>query len=300
MTQKHWCMRAARERDMNGNGILLDRPLPFKLHQSYRPLPCFIPALQEIWSNPAKQCGDDGDDLNTAVGISLPRWSGNAVIVTALYKSEWQFSVAFRKLVNPIYRACIRYWKLQNSVFLFWNCLKMPRPLFQRNCCWDPLQEKRLNLFNQNTDLPNFLEPDEVSWIESAKKIFGTSTWPGSMRLPLFSSLSTDVPPKSYTGSEGQDSESVRWTNKRTAKLENLSRCQSIFSRGDKPQNQGGIFGDKQVWWPWCFWLYSTCKMYKAPCIYAKNITPMQWRWMLHITFLKYLNGMLFYITLPS
>jgi len=28
-----------------------------------------------------KQCGDD---LNTVVGISLPRWSGNAVIVTAL------------------------------------------------------------------------------------------------------------------------------------------------------------------------------------------------------------------------
>ncbi len=25
-----------------GNGILLDRPLPFKLHQSYRPLPRFI------------------------------------------------------------------------------------------------------------------------------------------------------------------------------------------------------------------------------------------------------------------
>ncbi len=72
-----------------GNGILLDRPLPFKLHQSYRPLPCFIPALQEIWSGPAKkQCGDGGDggdDLNTAVGISLPRWSGYAVIVTALH-----------------------------------------------------------------------------------------------------------------------------------------------------------------------------------------------------------------------
>ncbi len=31
-----------------------------------------------------KKCGDDGDDLNTAVGISLPRWSGNAVIITAL------------------------------------------------------------------------------------------------------------------------------------------------------------------------------------------------------------------------
>ncbi len=63
MTQKHWCVRAAREREegdtdmlfwKDGNGILLDRPLPFKLHQSYRPLPGFIPALQEIWSDPAK------------------------------------------------------------------------------------------------------------------------------------------------------------------------------------------------------------------------------------------------------
>ncbi len=36
-----------------------------------------------------KKCGDDGDDLNTAVGISLPRWSGNAVIVTALISSNF-------------------------------------------------------------------------------------------------------------------------------------------------------------------------------------------------------------------
>ncbi len=35
-----------------GNGILLDRPLPFKLHQSYRPLPRYI---QEI--NPAAKSG---------------------------------------------------------------------------------------------------------------------------------------------------------------------------------------------------------------------------------------------------
>ncbi|XP_059404151.1 heat shock protein beta-1-like isoform X2 [Carassius carassius] len=74
----------------------------------------------------------------------------------------------------------------------------MPRPLFQRNGCWDPLQEKTQNLFNQNTDLPCFLEPDEVSWIESARKRLGISTWPGSMRLP-----------KSYIGSEGRVSESV-------------------------------------------------------------------------------------------
>ncbi len=65
MTPNHWCVRAAREREEGvkthmlfwkdvGNRILLDRPLPFKSHQSYRPLLCFIPALQEIWSGPAK------------------------------------------------------------------------------------------------------------------------------------------------------------------------------------------------------------------------------------------------------
>ncbi len=58
-----------------GNGILLDRPLPFKLHQSYRPLPCFIPALHEIWSDPAK---------NSAVMTSTPRsashYRGEAVM----------------------------------------------------------------------------------------------------------------------------------------------------------------------------------------------------------------------------
>uniref|UniRef100_A0A8C2DNZ8 Heat shock protein, alpha-crystallin-related, b15 n=1 Tax=Cyprinus carpio TaxID=7962 RepID=A0A8C2DNZ8_CYPCA len=85
----------------------------------------------------------------------------------------------------------------------------MPRPLFQRNGCWEPFQEKTQNLFNQNIDLPNFLEPVEVSWIESARKRLGTSTWPGSMRLPLFSSLCMEVPSKSCTGSEGCNSEFV-------------------------------------------------------------------------------------------
>ncbi|XP_067294807.1 heat shock protein, alpha-crystallin-related, b15 [Pseudorasbora parva] len=86
----------------------------------------------------------------------------------------------------------------------------MPRPLFHRHGCWDPLQERtQKNLFNQNSDLPCFLEPDEVSWIDSARKRLGTSTWPGSMRLPLFSSLCMEIPPKSSTGPEERDSESV-------------------------------------------------------------------------------------------
>ncbi len=45
-----------------GNGILLDCLLPFKLRQSYRPLPRFIrefnPASQKIWSGPAVLTGE--------------------------------------------------------------------------------------------------------------------------------------------------------------------------------------------------------------------------------------------------
>lgn len=86
----------------------------------------------------------------------------------------------------------------------------MPRPLFHRNGCWDALQEgTQKNIFNQNTDLPCFLEPDEVSWIDSARKRLGASTWPGSICLPLFSSLCMEIPPKSRIGHEGRDSESV-------------------------------------------------------------------------------------------
>ncbi len=81
-------MRAAREREEGvkthmlfwkdvGNGILLDRPLPFKLHQSYRPLPCFIPVARNLVGSREKQCGDDGDDLNTAVAS---HYRGEAVM----------------------------------------------------------------------------------------------------------------------------------------------------------------------------------------------------------------------------
>ncbi len=66
-----------------GNGILLDRPLPSNYTIADRYLVLF-PRCKKSGRVHEKQCGDDGDDLNTAVGISLPRWSGNAVIVTAL------------------------------------------------------------------------------------------------------------------------------------------------------------------------------------------------------------------------
>ncbi len=88
MTPKHWCVRAAHERE---EGVKTHRYAvlkgcrerdivrrPFKLHQSYRPLPCFIPALQEIWSGPAK------NSAVMAVMTSTPRlashYRGEAVM----------------------------------------------------------------------------------------------------------------------------------------------------------------------------------------------------------------------------
>ncbi len=60
-----------------GNWILLDRPLPFKLHQSYRPLPRFIwefnPASQEIWSGPAVPAGQPRECRPLARGLRALR-----------------------------------------------------------------------------------------------------------------------------------------------------------------------------------------------------------------------------------
>ncbi|XP_051963774.1 heat shock protein, alpha-crystallin-related, b15 [Xyrauchen texanus] len=86
----------------------------------------------------------------------------------------------------------------------------MARPLFHRNGCWDPLQGMtQIQFFDQNTSCPCFLEPDEVSWIYSARKRLGTSTWPGSMYVPLFSSLCMEIPPTSFTGSKGPVSDAM-------------------------------------------------------------------------------------------
>ncbi|XP_065127542.1 heat shock protein, alpha-crystallin-related, b15 [Paramisgurnus dabryanus] len=86
----------------------------------------------------------------------------------------------------------------------------MPRPLFQRNGCRDPFEERtQINLFDRSTGLPCFLEPDEVSWIESARKRLGASTWPECLRLPLFSTLRMEILPTPYIGSQGQVSGAV-------------------------------------------------------------------------------------------
>ncbi len=98
MTQKHWCVRAARERQ---EGVKTHRyavlkgcwerdivrpPAPVQITPELPNVTVFYSRVaRNLLGSRKKKCGDDGDDLYTAVGISLPRWSGNAVIVTALH-----------------------------------------------------------------------------------------------------------------------------------------------------------------------------------------------------------------------
>ncbi len=89
MTQKHWCVRAARERQ---EGVKTHRyavlkgcwewdivrpPAPVQITPELPTVTVFYSRVaRNLLGSREKKCGDDGDDLNTAVGIS--------VIVTAL------------------------------------------------------------------------------------------------------------------------------------------------------------------------------------------------------------------------
>ncbi len=130
-----------------GNGILLDRPLPFKLHQSYWPLPCFIPALQDIWSDPAK---------NSAVMTSTPRsashYRGNAVIVTALDGIEPSLvRVQQRMREVNVETAQVKLVVLcmsSSSVrTLLW--LSILWKLRRRGCAWDETEHEKWSIPGQ-------------------------------------------------------------------------------------------------------------------------------------------------------
>ncbi len=60
-----------------GNGILLDRLLPFKLHQLPTVTVFYSRVTRHLVGSREKQCGDDGDDLNTAVAS---HYRGEAVM----------------------------------------------------------------------------------------------------------------------------------------------------------------------------------------------------------------------------
>ncbi len=86
MTHKHWCVRAAHERE---EGVKTHRyavlkgcwerdivrpPTPVQITPELPTAAVFYSRVaRNLVGSREKQCGDGGDDLNTAVGISLPR-----------------------------------------------------------------------------------------------------------------------------------------------------------------------------------------------------------------------------------
>ncbi|KAG7476700.1 hypothetical protein MATL_G00085680 [Megalops atlanticus] len=73
---------------------------------------------------------------------------------------------------------------------------RLPRPLFRRDMRWDPYCDWTLpsRTFDYEMDLPPFLEPRDLSWIEWARRRLATSSWPGYMPPPAVSPFAMQTP----------------------------------------------------------------------------------------------------------
>ncbi|KAM6985593.1 heat shock protein beta-1-like [Aplochiton taeniatus] len=63
----------------------------------------------------------------------------------------------------------------------------LPRPIFRRDISWDPFPNwtQPSRLFAQDFGLPPFLEPNDLTWIDWAKRRLASHTWPGFAQSPL-------------------------------------------------------------------------------------------------------------------
>ncbi len=86
-----------------GNRILLDRPLPFKLHHSYRPLPRFIrefnPASQEIWSGPTVPAGEPRKCRPLTEGVKLETLLLKSEHLVIIYSMPFQIFLNTKKYI---------------------------------------------------------------------------------------------------------------------------------------------------------------------------------------------------------
>lgn len=77
----------------------------------------------------------------------------------------------------------------------------MPRPLFNRNSNWDPLQDwPKSSILAQCRGSPFFLDSDDGSWLNSARKTLETS--PGFLSFPLVTPVCPEVLPASSGGQQ--------------------------------------------------------------------------------------------------
>ncbi|KAB5522531.1 hypothetical protein PHYPO_G00160580 [Pangasianodon hypophthalmus] len=79
----------------------------------------------------------------------------------------------------------------------------MPRLLFNRNGSWDPLQDwPKSSILEQCTGAPFFFDPDDDSWLNTARKTLETSSWPGFLSFPLVTPVCPEVSPSARDGQQ--------------------------------------------------------------------------------------------------
>lgn len=79
----------------------------------------------------------------------------------------------------------------------------MPRPLFLRNGSWDLLKDwPKSSILDQCKGEPFFLELDDSSWINTARKTLESSSWTGFLSFPLVTPVCPEVSPSSRDGQE--------------------------------------------------------------------------------------------------
>ncbi|XP_072548921.1 heat shock protein, alpha-crystallin-related, b15 [Salminus brasiliensis] len=84
----------------------------------------------------------------------------------------------------------------------------MPRPLFKRNGSWDSIRDwPKSSLLDQCAGPPFFLEPGDVSWLDTARKTLETSPWPGFLCFPLVTSVCPEISPSFGVGQQRQISQ---------------------------------------------------------------------------------------------
>ncbi len=113
MTQKHWCVHAAREGVKTHRYAVLKGcwerdivrpPAPVQITPELPTITMFYSRVaRNLVGSREKKCGDD---LNTAVGISLPRWSGMWWVIRWGYhhSPSWMNKLLAFKLINWYYQ----------------------------------------------------------------------------------------------------------------------------------------------------------------------------------------------------
>ncbi|CAL8387133.1 unnamed protein product [Boreogadus saida] len=72
----------------------------------------------------------------------------------------------------------------------------LSRPIFRRDLGWEPFPNwtQPHRIFNQDFGLPPLLEPNDLTWIDWAKRRLSTFSWPGYTQSPMLAPFNGQPP----------------------------------------------------------------------------------------------------------